>query len=157
MKKAIYACYLVSIFILGCSKEDEKPAEVKINHTGEKWQITSVSYTIVDQQFTKPSQSIKTGTLANAGAFYFNGSTGSFDITIGDIHKEDVFSAQINGIDVTIVSINQTVGVSSFSQHVIALSGDQTSTTTMTLQGTVTKQSTTAQFVLTGTFELLKE
>ena len=159
MKKAFlfFVLALAALIWTACSKDDPKPKEKEINHVGDKWTINSVSYTLVDQNLSNPGQAVKTGTLANAGAFYFDGTTGSFDIEIEDVQKEDVFSVEDDAGDITIISINQSVGVSSFSQHVIAISGEQTSATTMTLQGTVTKQSLTSQFVLTATFELLKE
>ena len=159
MKNALTLVYQLALVVIlfSCNKDDVKPDEINIEHVGEKWLITSVVYNIVDQNLTNPGQAVKIGTLANAGAFYFDGVKGSFDITIDDYHKEDVFSFQENSQDVTIISISQNVGVSSFSQHVIAISGEKISATTMSLQGTVTKQSTKGQFVLTGTFSLTKE
>lgn len=157
-KNVMITCLSFSVLLwTACNKDDDAPTEIKINHVGEKWQISSVTYTLVDQNLSNPGQAVKTGTLANAGAFYFDGGKGSFDITIDDVHKEDVFTFQESSGDITIISINQNVGVSSFSQHVIAISGEQTSATAMVLQGTVTKQSLTSQFVLTATFELLKQ
>lgn len=157
MKKYIGSFLMLSAIILNlaCSKDDPKD-ENKINHVGEKWNISSVEYNMIDQNLSNPGQSVKTGTASNAGAFYFDGSKGSFDLTIENVHKEDVFSYTENTGEIDITSVGQAVSGASFSQNVIAISGDKSSTT-MTLQGTVTKQSMTGQFVLTATFNLVKQ
>jgi hypothetical protein len=152
-------CLALVVFVQACSKDDDpKENEIEVNHVGEKWRISSVEYNIVDQSLTNPSQMVKTGTATNAGAFYFDGAKGSFDIEIGTFHKEDVFGFQLtNNTEVSITSINQTVTGSSLSQYVIILSGDKNTATTMSIDGTISKQSLSGQFVLTGTFELVKE
>ncbi|CAN5473150.1 hypothetical protein BH23BAC1_BH23BAC1_20720 [soil metagenome] len=145
------------MIIVSCSKDPEvKPAENKINHEGEKWKINSAEYTIIDQSLTNIAQGIKTGTISNAGAFYFNNGKGSFDISIDSYHKEDVFSISENLNDVSITSIAQNLSAV-FSQNIIAFSGEKESATTITMNGSITKQSLTGQFVMSGKFVLEKE
>lgn len=139
---------------ISCAPDEPKDPQITVNHIGERWNISSVEYNIVDQDLTSPA--IKKGTETNAGAFYFDGSKGSFDIKIDDYHKEDVFGFQLNNADVTITSIEQSVQGTSISQNVIVLSGEK-DVTTMTLSGTITQQAVTSQFVLTGTFVLVRE
>jgi hypothetical protein len=142
------------VFCFACSEDEPKAPVSTISHAGDKWNISSVEYNIVDQNLSSPT--IKNGTALNAGAFYFDGAKGSFDIRIDNIHKEDVFGFQLDNADVTITSIQQSVQGASISQNVIVLS-DEKDITTMTLSGTITKQAITSQFVLTGTFVLTKE
>jgi len=149
------ACTFVALTI-SCS-EDEPKKENEINHVGEKWKINSVEYNIIDQNLTNPSQAVKNGTATDAGAFYFDGAKGSFDITIDGIHKEDVFSFQQDANSINITSIAQSVSGASVSQNVIVISGEKNTSTTMSLNGTITKQSLAGQFVMTATFSLVKE
>jgi hypothetical protein len=147
----------LQLFFISCSKDTEvKPHENKISHEGEKGKINSAEYSIIDQNLTNPSQGIKTGTVSNAGAFYFNNGKGSFDISIDSYHKEDVFSISENTTELSITSIAQNLG-SLFSQNIIAFSGEKDSDTSMTLNGSITRQSMTGQFVLSGKFILVKE
>jgi hypothetical protein len=143
-----------TLVLTSCSKDENEPA-ITIQHTGEKWNITSVEYNIVDQSLTSPT--IKTGTKANAGAFYFNSAKGSFDINIDNYHKEDVFGFTQSSSGISVTSINQSVSGSMVSQNVIAMSGEYNTATTMTLQGSITKQSTSGQFIMTATFQLTKQ
>lgn len=156
-RKFLAACLLFSVLLtLSCSKDDDPSSKFK--HVGEKWIITSVTFNIINQKFNPPAQSFKNGTEENAGAFYFDGSNGSFDIQIPDNHKEDYFTWSEDGNGgVTIQSVSQSVGGSGVSQFTITLSGDKTSDTSMTLDGQITKQTSTEQFVMTGTFTLTKE
>ncbi|HEY0655799.1 MAG TPA: hypothetical protein VGD65_21840 [Chryseosolibacter sp.] len=158
MKKYISLLFLLvfSAFVLSCNKEEDPEPENNIDHVGEKWNIVSVEYSMINQNLTNPSQLVQTGTATNAGAFYFNSGKGSFDVTINTTNKQDYFSYTENGSDVSVTSISQNVGGSNFSQNVIALSGQKTSSTTMTLDGTITQQSMTGQFSLTATFTLQK-
>lgn len=149
-------CIALCFVLVSCNKESDPKPDNSINHVGEKWNIVSVEYTLVDQNLTNPGQVASNGTATNAGAFYFDSGKGSFDITINQTTKEDYFSYSETGSDVSITSISQNVGGTNFSQNVIALSGEKTSATTMTLDGSITRQSTTGQFVLTGTFMLQK-
>jgi hypothetical protein len=151
------ACLLFSaLLVISCSKDDDSPGDPKVNHVGEKWNITSVTYNIVDQSFNPVSQSVSDGTATNAGAFYFDGSRGSFDIQIEDYHKEDYFSYTDDANGVSIVSVNQSAGSSGASQFAITLDGQKPTATTMTLDGTIMKQSQSGQFLLTATFVLTK-
>lgn len=154
----------ISLFTIGlvlssCDKKDDPAPENTVNHVGEKWNIVSADYTLVNQDFSKstsPSVQTETGVLANVGAFYFNSGKGSFDITIKETNKQDYFSYSESGTGINLTSISQNVGGTAFSQNVIALSGEKTSATSMTLEGSITKQSMTGQFVLSGTFVLQK-
>ena len=96
------------------------------------------------------------GTANDAGAFYFNGSEGSFDILIDDVRQEDYFGYTINSGDVSIITVDQSVSPSKISQNIIAITGNQDGTS-MTLSGTFTRQGTTQQYVFTGDFVLTKE
>ena len=145
------------MFIFGaCSKDEDAVPKPKLTHTGEKWNIASVEYTIIDQNLSNPAQGLQNGTKTNAGAFYFNGSEGSFDIVIGKSRYEDYFSYSDEEGDVTIISIDQGVSGTKVSQNIIALTGER-ETTTINLSGTVISQDLTQQFVFTGTFELVKD
>lgn len=161
MKKYLTPMLLLAVslfFAQACSEDDDPKVEADVlNHVGTPWKISSVEYNLIDQNLTNPSQGFKTGTATNAGTFYFDGTKGSFSFTIEGTKKEDYFNYQEDASDVTITSISQSVGGSALSQNVIALSGDKVSATTMTLSGTITKQSLTGQFVLTATFSLVKE
>jgi hypothetical protein len=150
-----FSSYAVLLLCWACAGNDPEPDQTSITHTGEKWNITALEYNVVDQNFKNPS--IKNGTTANAGAFYFDGSKGSFDFKIDDIHKEDVFGLVSGSSGITVTSIEQSVQGMSFSQNVIVLSGDKPSGSSMTLSGTITQQSLNGQFVLTGTFTLTKQ
>jgi hypothetical protein len=158
MKNYINYFFVIALLIsvAGCNKDEDAAPEPTINHVGEKWNIVSVEYTLIDQNLTGGSQVANSGTATNAGAFYFNAGKGTFEIQIGNTHKEDYYAYTDNGADVSITTITQSVGGNSFSQNVIAISGSKTSSTTMTLTGTITKQSMTGQFVLTGTYTLQK-
>ena len=151
--------FAICLALFSCDKKEDPEPEIVVNHVGEKWNIASVTYTLVNQDFKNPTSSFigaDNGTLANAGAFYFNSPKGSFDITIKETNTQDYFSYTESGTSVTVTSIAQSIGGNEFSQYVIALSGEKTSATTMTLEGSITRQSLSGQFVLTGTFLLQK-
>ena len=152
---AVYLLFIVAL-VTGCNKdEDPDPNKNNVEHTGDKWNIVSVEYDMINQDLSNPGQSILTGTATNAGAFYFNAGKGSFDITIEGVQKEDYYSYSESGTSVSIVSVSQNAG-SQTSQNVIALDGSKPTSTTMTLEGTITRQTLTSQFVLTATFQLVK-
>ena len=149
--------FVIGLVLLSCDKKDDPEPENTVNHVGEKWNIVSADYTLINQDLsTSPSVQTETGVLSNVGAFYFNSGKGSFDITIKETNKQDYFSYSESGTEINLTSISQNVGGTAFSQNVIALSGDKTSATSMTLEGSITKQSMTGQFVLSGTFVLQK-
>jgi hypothetical protein len=150
----VIALLIVASFV-SCSKEDDL-APSKLNHQGEKWNISSVEYTIVDQDFSNPANLVQTGTANDAGAFYFNGSQGSFDIVINNSREEDYFGYTMDGSSVTIITVEQSVSPSFFSQSIIAFSGDK-SENTMTISGTFTRQSGLTQYVFTGDFVLTRD
>src|SRR5688572_216437 len=94
--KVFYALLMVAlscVFLTSCAPDEEESDENEVNHVGEKWNITSVEYIIIDQNLTNPGQGLKMGTATDAGAFYFDGSGGSFDITAAGYHLEDVYSS----------------------------------------------------------------
>jgi hypothetical protein len=146
---------LLSAVLISCSKDDDVSPS-KLNHVGDKWKITSVDYTIVDQGLSNPANWVQTGTANDAGAFYFNGSEGSFDIVINNERTEDYFGYTADGASVTIITVEQSISPSRFSQNIIAFSGDKAETT-MTLSGTITRQGGLSQYVFTGDFVLTKE
>jgi hypothetical protein len=159
MKKHVFAAAALfsALLILSCSKDDDpKQEDPNVNHVGEKWNITSADYNIIDQKFSPVSQNIKTGSKTNIGAFYFDGTAGSFEFDIDNIHKEDIFTCTDNSGSVSIVNVTQSVGTGSISQYVIALNGTKTATT-MELSGTITRQTTTSQFTMTAEFTLTKQ
>lgn len=141
---------------MSCSKDDDPSPAHRLKHSGEKWKISSVEFTIVDQSLSNPANWFKMGTANDAGAFYFNGSEGSFDILIDDVRQEDYFGYTINSGDVSIITVDQSVSPSKISQNIIAITGNQDGTS-MTLSGTFTRQGTTQQYVFTGDFVLTKE
>jgi hypothetical protein len=159
MKKYMGPVLLLAVSLLGqaCGGDEPEEKQNTVNHVGEAWKISSVAYSIIDQNLTNLGQGVKTGTATDAGSFYFDGTKGSFDLKIEDLRKEDTFSYQESASGITITSISQNVSGAALSQHIIALSGDKLSATTMTLSGAVTKQSSTGQFVLNATFSLVKQ
>jgi hypothetical protein len=151
--------YFFALIILSaaCSddKENKKKGDADVTHTGDKWNIASVDYMLIDQ--STGGQTMKNGTKTNVGSFYFDGTKGSFEMDLEGYHKEDVFSFTNSQGSITITTIDQSVGGGSISQNVLSLSGDFDSDTEITLSGTIVKQSTTGQFVLTiENFTLVK-
>ena len=151
--------YLFALIIISaaCSddKENKKKGDADVTHTGDKWNIASVDYMLIDQ--STGGQTMKNGTKTNVGSFYFDGTKGSFEMDLEGYHKEDVFSFTNSQGSVTITTIDQSVGGGTISQNVLSLSGDYNSDTEITLSGTIVKQSTTGQFVLTiENFTLVK-
>lgn len=152
--RALVALLLISSMI-SCSKDDDATPS-KLNHKGEKWKIVSVDYNIVDQSLSNPMNWVKTGIAKDAGAFYFDGSNGSFNILINDDRLEDYYGYTMDGTSVSIVTVEQSVSPSHFSQNIIAFSGDVDGTT-MEISGTFTRQGGLSQYVFTGKFVLVKE
>lgn len=146
-----------SAAVVSCSDDDEVKVkgDADVTHTGDKWNIASVDYMLIDQSTT--GQTIKNGTKADAGSFYFvpGDVNGSFEMNIEGYNKEDLFNYSIDGSgNVSILDIQQSVGVTT-NQNILVISGPSTGTE-MTLEGTITKQSTTGQFILTVTMSLVK-
>ena len=152
--RALVAVLLISSLI-SCSKDDDATPS-RLKHNGERWKIVSVDYNIVDQSLSNPMNWVKTGTAKDAGSFYFDGSKGSFDILINDDRLEDYYGYTMDGSSVSIVTVEQSVSPSHFSQNVIAFSGDVDGTS-MTISGTFTRQGGLSQYVFTGDFVLVKE
>jgi uncharacterized protein YdeI (BOF family) len=151
--------YLFALIIISaaCSddKENKRKGDADVTHTGDKWNIASVDYMLIDQ--STGGQTMKNGTKTNVGSFYFDGAKGSFEMELEGYHKEDVFSFVNNQGSVSITTIDQSVGGGTISQNVLSLSGDYDTDTQITLSGTIVKQSTTGQFVLTiENFTLVK-
>ena len=142
----------LSAAILSCSddeKEVTKASDPDVTHVGEKWNITAVSYILTEQSLTGGiGQSVKVGTKGT-GFFYFDfpNGKGSFELDVEGYHKEDVFTVTLDGESVTIQSIAQSTGGGTFSQNILAASGDLIAEE-INLNGTITKQSTSGQFVL---------
>ena len=153
----------VSAALFSCSddKEVKKKGDPDVTHEGEKWTITSVEYTLIDQGVSGSgvNQVYKEGTKANAGSFYFvsGQAKGSFEMNVEDYNKEDSFNYSIN-VDNGSISINkleQSAGAQT-NQNVVTLSGEAADTE-MTLSGSIVKQSTTGQFMLELSMTLHKD
>ena len=152
--------FILSAALISCSDDEEKrKGDPDITHEGGQWNIASVEYTLLDQSTSGSGvgQTYKSGTKENAGTFYFvdGGTKGSFEMNIEGYNKEDFFSYSNDNGSISIMDIEQSVGVTT-NQNVLFISGDAT-TTEMTLNGTITKQSTTGQFILTVTMSLVKK
>ena len=154
LRMLVYFFALIMVFA-ACSddKEAKKKGDADVTHTGDKWNIASVTYQLIDQGTS--GQTFKNGTKTNVGSFYFDTEKGSFEMDLEGYHKEDVFSFQEDQGSITITDIDQSVG-GTISQNVLALSGDYESDTEITLDGTIVKQSTTGQFILTVELSLVK-
>ena len=156
--KIVLYFMVVLVVVASCSKDEKvtkKGSDSDVAHTGDKWNITSVEYLLLDQSTS--GQTVKSGTKANAGSFYFDAEKGSFEFDVEGYHKEDIFNFLDDQGDVTITAIEQGVSGAEVSQNVVVLTGSRTSDTAMTLEGTIVKQSSlTAQFSLSVTFTLEK-
>jgi hypothetical protein len=139
---------LILPVILSCSDEDElkRKGDADLAHEGEKWNISSVQYTLIDQSTS--GQIYKTGTKANARTFYFvsSESRGSFEMEIERYNKEDLFSYTIDADgNLSILHLEQSVGETT-NQNVLAINAETTAIE-MNLDGSIIKQSTTGQFI----------
>lgn len=147
----------VSAALFSCSDDNEvkRKGDPDVSHEGEKWTITSVEYQLIDQSTS--GQTFKNGTKANAGSFYFvpGGPKGSFEMEVEGYNKEDVFNFTLDQGAVSIIDVEQSAGVQT-NQNILVLSGEATETE-MVLSGTITKQSTTGQFILTLDMTLQKD
>ena len=147
----------LSVAVASCSDDNEvkQKGDPDLNHTGDKWTITSVEYNLIDQSTS--GQTFKNGTKANAGSFYFvpGEEKGSFELNVEGYNKEDAFNYTMDAEDVTIVDVEQSAGVQT-NQNILAVTGSVTGSD-MTLDGTITKQSTTGQFILTLSMTLSKD
>jgi hypothetical protein len=161
-KMLFFFIVALSATVLSCSDDDEvkRKGDADITHEGAKWTITSSDYTLLDQSTTVPV--IKYGTDAT-GTFYLveGGTKGSFEMDVAGYNKEDAFTYSIDQAgSVSIMAIEQSAGTTT-NQNILALSGDKTSDTEITLDGTITKQTTSggavSQFVLTISVTLTKQ
>lgn len=157
MVKQLLAFALFLLF-LSCSKDDDDglPGH-RLEHVGQKWAITSMTYTVVDESLSNPADRTKTGTAVNPGHFYFDKGTGTFDILINNKRQEDYFAYSLYGNEISILSITQTGTATKFSQNVITFSGEYLTGSTIHLEGTFASQNTTQQYSFSGTFELTRE
>ena len=152
--------FVLPAALISCS-EDEKEVrkgDPDLTHEGAPWNIASVSYTLIDQSASGTiGQTFKTGTKENAGTFYFveGGTKGSFEMNIEGYNKEDVFNYSNDAGAVSILDIEQSAGLTT-NQNILLINGDATATE-MTLDGTITKQSMTGQFILTVSLSLVKQ
>ena len=157
-KLLFFFMVILSATIVSCSDDDEvkKKGDADIAHEGEKWTVTSSEYMLIDQSTS--GQTMKSGSSATGSFYFVNGGTkGSFEMAVEGYNKEDAFNYTINAEnEVSIVDVEQSVGTTT-NQNVLVLSGERTSDTEMSLDGTITKQSTTGQFVLTISVTLVKE
>jgi hypothetical protein len=149
--KRLFVMVVVMVVALASCSDDngaKRKGDPDIAHTGDKWTVTSVEYLLIDQSTS--GQVMKSDTKANAGSFYFvpGATNGSFEMDIEGYNKEDAFNYTFSEGSVSIISIEQGVGTT-VSQNILALNGEQSSDTEMSLTGTITKQSTTGQFILT--------
>jgi hypothetical protein len=148
--RLVFFLALVSLALASCS-DDEKQVkgDPDLTHSGEKWTIASIQYTLVDQSTSGGlGQTFKTGSNAT-GFFYFvdGESRGSFEISVEGYNKEDFFNYTINGEDISVIQVDQSVSGLKTNQNVFALTGSATDTE-RTLNGTIIKQSTSGQFTL---------
>lgn len=158
--KLFFFASLLSVAFISCSDDEEVvKGDPDITHDGAQWNIASVDYTLLDQSTsgTGVGQTYKSGTKENAGTFYFvdGAAQGSFEMNVEGYNKEDFFNYSNENGSMSIIDIDQSVGVTT-NQNVLMISGDATSTE-MTLDGSITKQSTTGQFVLTVSMTLVKK
>jgi hypothetical protein len=160
MKLRMLVCFFALIAVFAaCSddKENKRKGDADVTHTGDKWNIASVKYSIIDQNTSQGSagQNVKNGTKTNVGSFYFDTDKGSFEMDVEGYHKEDVFAFQNNQGSITITDIDQSVS-GTISQNVLTFSGDYDSDTEITLNGRIFQQSTTGQFILDVELSLVK-
>ena len=153
-KSAFFAVLILYVFCSGC-KDNDSPTP-KVLHAGDKWAISSFTYVLTSQKTNPVSMIIDAGTVSNAGYFYFNGQSGSFDITIKSTHIEDYLSYSESGNDITVAGISQSAGAN-VSQYVIALAGSKDGTVQMAIEGSITRQTTSEQFSLSGSMMLVKQ
>jgi hypothetical protein len=159
-----FSLFVLPLALISCS-EDEKEVrkgDPDITHESahSQWNIVSADYTLIDQNTSGTvGQTFKTGTKENAGTFYFSDdlTSGSFEMNIEGYNKEDVFNSNSDSDSgsISIFSIEQNVGVQT-NQNILSINGDATATE-MTLEGTIVKQSTTGQFMLTVSLSLVKK
>lgn len=151
---------LVAVALASCSDDETKlKGDPDITHEGEKWTIASMDYVLIDQGFSGSSvnQTFKEGTKENAGFFYFvgGGEKGSFEINVEGYNKEDVFGYAITDQDISVFAISQSAGVTT-NQNVVEFGGTY-SQAEISMNGAITKQSMTGQFVLTINNIVLKK
>lgn len=155
MKPKMFLFFIVVLAttVISCSddKEVKRKGDPDVAHEGVKWNIVSVNtYALSD--VSTGGVTNKTGSLSNAGAFYFvNGGTkGSFEMTIEGYNKEDLFNyTKDEAGEINIFSLDQSVGTA--SQNVLVISGEQTSDTEMILDAvSIVKTSTSGIFTLTA-------
>lgn len=159
-KMLFFFVLALSAVMISCSEDEEaRKGDPDLTHEGVQWNIASVDYTLIDQSVggTGVGQTYKVGSKENAGTFYFvdGGEKGSFEMNVEGYNKEDAFHYSNADGSVSIIQIDQSVGVTT-NQNVLAITGTSVATE-MTLSGTITKQSTSGQFVLTVEMTLVKK
>lgn len=154
--------FVVSAALVSCSDDEKevRKGDPDITHdaTHAQWNIASVDYTLIDQNTSGTvSQTFRSGTKENAGTFYFADdlTKGSFEMNIEGYNKEDAFNSTSDAGSISIFTIEQNAGAQT-NQNILSISGDATDTQ-MTLGGTIVKQSTTGQFMLTVSLSLVKK
>jgi hypothetical protein len=152
----VIAAFAAITFSCSDDKETKRKGDADLVHEGAKWTITASDYMLIDQSTS--GQVFKNGTNAT-GTFYLvdGGTKGSFEMDVAGYNKEDAFTYSIDQAgSVSIMDVEQSVGTTT-NQNILVLSGEKTSETSMTLDGTITKQSTSGQFVLTISVTLTKQ
>lgn len=152
----VIAAFAAITFSCSDDKETKRKGDADLVHEGAKWTITASDYMLIDQSTS--GQVFKNGTNAT-GTFYMvdGGTKGSFEMDVAGYNKEEAFTYSIDQAgSVSIMDVEQSVGTTT-NQNILVLSGEKTSETSMTLDGTITKQSTGGQFVLTISVTLTKE
>ncbi|MBW8050796.1 MAG: hypothetical protein FVQ77_10770 [Cytophagales bacterium] len=149
------------LLLIGISCSKEKQLERSLHKKDGIWDIDKISWTIVQQDTS--GQSIETGGVeTNAGTFTFDkGGSGSYDYTVAGTKRANTFSWQVDGSDITISRISQSINSNfEIEQIVISFTGSETSKNNIELTGSEIIQEVGGvnidQFVLTGTFNLSK-
>ncbi len=148
---SLFIAIFFTAALLSC-KDDEKSlkGDPDLTHSGEEWTIASIEYNLIDQQTSGGiGQTVKSGTRENVGTFYFKeGGQGSFELVVDGYNKEDVFNFTIEGDQISVIEVSQSVGVKT-NQNVMVLDGELVSDTERTLGGVISKQTPGGNFIMT--------
>lgn len=160
MKPVLFMIVVSTAAVVSCSDDEKKvKGDPDLTHEGVQWNIKSAEYTLIDQNTSGSGigQTYKTGTKDNAGSFWFveGGEKGSFEMNIEGYNKEDAFYYSDDNGSISILQIDQNVGVAT-NQNVLSFNGTSTGTE-ITLDGEIVKQSTSGNFVLTVSLTLVKQ
>lgn len=144
----LLAVVIASLLIQSCKDEElSRNGDADLVHIGEEWEISSVSYVLIDQSVSGAiNQIFKIGQKENVGSFYFmeDEFAGSFEMNIEGYNKEDVFHYSLQDDN---ISVFDSEGVKT-SINILLLTGRVVSETQRTLTGTITRQGGNGQFIL---------